>query len=135
LNKIYGRTYLQKIFFLIENELFTDLDFNYIKYNYGPFSKDLHLSVNELIKKGLVEERTIYSGEHETHLFELTKKGKIYADQISQQNKNKYKKIDKFCDKFRNHSPSELLRYVYSNYPSWGFALKPFLHEKGFGSF
>jgi hypothetical protein len=34
-DKIYGRTFLQKFFFLIKKELKPDLEINYSKYHYG----------------------------------------------------------------------------------------------------
>ena len=117
---VQGRTYLQKIFFLIEKRLDLGVDLNYIKYHYGPFSRELMDYVNNLSEKGLLEEKTLnLGGPYETHTFELTKKGKIAAEKIGKNSNIQRKKIEEFCDKFRSHSPSELLRFVYDKYPQW----------------
>ena len=109
---VHGRTYLQKIFFLIEKEVGLGIDLNYIKYHYGPFSRELMNYVNEMGEKGLLEEKTLNSGDpYETHTFELTKRGEIEAKKTGKISNAQRKKIEEFCGKFRSHSPSELLRF------------------------
>jgi uncharacterized protein YwgA len=115
--RVYGRTYMQKLFFLIENELFRDMDLNYIKYHYGPFSRDLAKHVEELKTKGFMKEIINISNGHEGHCYELTKKGQLQIQKII--NKSDSKRLQEFCDKFKQYTPSELLRYVYSKYPEW----------------
>ncbi|MFC1697111.1 hypothetical protein ACFL1H_02160 [Nanoarchaeota archaeon] len=121
LGKIPGRTYLQKLFFLIERELFPklDLNLNYIKYHYGPFSKNLQVMVDSLKKKHMISEVNISSGEHATHFYLLTTDGKDKVEIIAEKEPKITKEIKSFCDRFQNHSPSELLRFVYARYPDW----------------
>ena len=114
---VYGRTYIQKLFFLIENELFKNMDLNYVKYHYGPFSRDLAVQVENLKDKGLIEEKISVSRGHKGHCYKLTKKGKLQAKQLLKTTNSK--KLNVFCKRFKNYTPSELLRFVYSKYPEW----------------
>ena len=117
---VYGGTFIQKLFFLIENELFTDLDLNYIKYHYGPFSRDLRNDVDELVEQGLIRESINISHGHEGHCYELTAKGKNEIQSITDSiDKKKVKELQEFCSQYINYKPSELLRLVYSKYPDW----------------
>lgn len=59
-NRINGITRLEKLLFLIEQEWdyesYVDERFNFIAYNYGPYSKEVYETVDILKQAGLVEE-------------------------------------------------------------------------------
>lgn len=118
---IYGRTYFQKLFFLIQNELLEDLDFGYIKYHYGPFSEELNKLINGLVREGLVQESiSVSKQKNVVHCYRLSKRFSKEVEKIIRGiNKNELEKLKKFCDEYDNYTPSELLKYVYLNYPEW----------------
>ena len=52
LEKIWGRTYLQKFLYLLNREVFNEKLFDYEPYKYGPFCSDINeviFSVHNLI--------------------------------------------------------------------------------------
>jgi len=120
LGYIYGRTYIQKLFFLIENELFKNINLNYIKYRYGPFSRTLRNEIENLNRTNLLNESTNTFNGHEGHCFQLSFKGKNEVKKIKQKYlDSEIMKLIEFCRKFQNYSPSDILRYVYAEYPQW----------------
>lgn len=116
---VYGRTYMQKLFFLIEKELFNRIDLNYVKYHYGPYSRLLRDGIQLMISDGFIKESISISDGHEGHCYELTTKGKKHFDNLKITEINSASKLSSFCNKYKHYSPSEILRLVYSKYPSW----------------
>ena len=120
IGRVYGRTFIQKLFFLIENELLTDLDLNYIKYHYGPFSRDLRDSLNILVEQNLVSVSINMSNGNIGYCYQLTPKGEEALKNIkTSMDEKTFKKLQDFCSEYKRYSPSELLRLVYSKYPEW----------------
>lgn len=118
LNTIYGKTFLQKIIYVIKNEL--DLEsFSYDAYFYGPYSKELSMDLTELIKRGVINEKIkILKNGAECYVYSLTKEGKEYAEKnIKKIDEALKKKIDTICFRFSNFTPTQLLKYVYEKYP------------------
>ncbi|MBT3304412.1 DUF4065 domain-containing protein [Candidatus Woesearchaeota archaeon] len=116
---VYGRTFIQKLFFLIENELFKDMDLNYIKYHYGPYSTELRDAVEALKRKELIKDVCIIMDGHVGHCYELTEKGKHKFTSLDTKTSRVASKLNSFCDRYKEYKPSELLRLVYSKYPLW----------------
>jgi uncharacterized protein YwgA len=116
---VYGRTYMQKIFFLIEKELLTDIDLNFIKYHYGPYSRFLRDSIEDLKNRDLIKDEISFNDGHVGHCFKLTKKGQLVFIKLKNKDDLTIKKLYSFCDRFNEYTPSELLRFVYSKYPDW----------------
>ena len=117
--KVYGKTYLQKLLFIIKNELKLK-EFDYDAYFYGPYSKDLNDDVSELIEEGLInEEIQVLKNDNECYIYSLTNQGKDYFEQkISTSVDTAIKdQIDKICSRFSNFTPTQLLKYVYQIYP------------------
>lgn len=118
-NEIYGRTYIQKLLYIIEKEskLFK-LDYN--AYFYGPYSKELNEDMIELVQEELLKEdvKSLKNGV-ECYVYSLTKKGQKFFEEVSNKNispelKNK---IEEICNRFRSFTPTQLLKYVYQVYP------------------
>ncbi len=119
ISKIHGRTYLQKLIFIIQNELKIS-KFNYDAYFYGPYSKELNDEMAELVKSGLLKEtiQTMKDGT-EYYSYSLTPQGeKYYMEQIEKNIDAKLKeKIEEICNRFRSFTPTQLLKFVYQLYP------------------
>jgi len=117
---IYGRTYLQKFFFLMDREKKINYDLNFIKYHYGPFSRELRDRLKFLVKEKLIKESINITQGNIGHCYQLTDSSKIHIkDIIKNKNKKFVKELETFCRKYEHYSPSELLRLVYSKYPEW----------------
>jgi len=119
--KIYGKTFLQKFFFLLQHEQIPDLKFNYIKYLYGPYSEDLNNLTKEFIKLNLMNESIgLTRSANFLHVYSLTKDGELEAEKIKILIDEKLLiKIESFCSKFKELTPSQILKYVYEKYPEW----------------
>jgi len=81
LRVIRGRTRFQKIIFLLKHKNKIDLDYNFIPYYYGPYSRDLQLAINLLEAAGFVQV-VPESGNLYAHC--LTTEGRSVAKQIEQ---------------------------------------------------
>ena len=120
LNKVYGRTFLQKFFFLLKNEQERDMKVRFTKYHYGPFSMDIVNITNQLIIEGKVIEKGLKCKKSEGHYYELSENGEKEAKKIeSKTNIHELKEFKMFCEKYKNYSPTELLKLVYIKYPEW----------------
>lgn len=118
---IYGRTFFQKLFFLMEKELFQEQKFCFIKYYYGPFSRELNDAVNKLVEENIIEEtKVITRGMHVGHCFQLPQSVSDNINKVtSGLSATETRKIRAFCEIYAHYSPSELLRHVYLKYPEW----------------
>jgi len=119
LGMVYGRTYLQKLLFIIRKEL--QIGFDYEEYHYGPFSRELNNCINALVKGGLIEESVMQTKANDCYVYRLTDSGKEAARKTPNKNSDNFKKkeILEICERFRGFKPTDLLRYVYQKYPDW----------------
>jgi len=113
-NEIYGRTYIQKMFFVFKEQLEIKF-FNYFNYKFGPFSQELNQAVSELADSGYVQERRI--GDY--YMYSITEKGKRAAKKQTNLSYIQKNKIRQFCSyaKERRWKSGDLLGYVYRKYP------------------
>ncbi len=118
--EIWGRTYLQKFMFLLNREKFKDKLFKFSPYRYGPFSSELSNMMIDWETIGIIVEKSEKTKGLETaYRYILTEKGKNIAGRIFENNltaKERKDLID-YTNKFKRHSATELLKYVYKKYP------------------
>lgn len=127
---IEGRTRLQKMVFLMQKELeqrdqlgAIRLEYDFIPYDYGPFSKGLYDDLDAMIDQEFVEdtEEPLQSGKVK-YIYEIEDDGEVLVDseketwsdadaimQLAQEIKEEY----------NNMLLSELIEYVYSEYPEY----------------
>ena len=126
---IEGRTRLQKLVFLLEQELkgrahpvVDGQDYEFIAYDYGPFSKSLYDDLDELDEKGLVREveETMDDGQVK-YDYELTEDGReAVEDRLMSGDAEKVRELaQEFKDEYNDVLLSELIEYVYSKYPAY----------------
>ncbi len=119
--KIEGKTKFQKMMFLAQKENKLSKEFEFIKYNYGPYSFELTKDVETLEKEGFLtiekEEFTTdnkFSGKR--FMFQLTKKGEKFV----KDNKNDFeidsKIINETVKKWNKKPMGDIIKYVYSKY-------------------
>ncbi len=119
MGKIVGRTKLQKTVYLLEREkkITTGLDFKI--YLYGPFSKDLNNEVDRLISENLIQVNLLitHSGD-KCYEYNISEKGRKVALKILDiLPKAIREKFVEHASKFNSMTPTEIVQYVYSNYP------------------
>lgn len=126
---VEGRTRLQKMVFLLQQELVEcdrmaeGLEYEFIPYDYGPFSKELYDDLDTMIDEDLVDdtEEPLSSGEVK-YVYEIEDEGEEvvdsqYADEeegaeilaLAQEIKERYNDV----------LLSDLIEQVYSEYPHY----------------
>jgi uncharacterized protein YwgA len=88
-----NRIRLQKLVVIAKYKHKYDFSFKFIKYLHGPYSLNLQIFVDDLIKNGLVEESKKNTNEYEYKLTELGKK--LFSEIKGTVKKNDLKKLEK----------------------------------------
>lgn len=121
--KIEGKTKLQKMVFLGKEEEGVDLGFEFIKYNYGPYSFELTQALDSLQTIELIEVTTESSNITDSNgfvnkkiIYQITDKGKNLADLESEKFKEVIEKIKLLVQKWNNVPRDKIVEYVYSKY-------------------
>jgi len=124
--RIDGRTRLQKLVFLAQEETSTELpsEYTFIPYDYGPFSANLLHEVDELKKEGYITERKVTLTDGEKYVYELTDAGKQAVSNVRSEfdaeDAKTIKDAANFTKSMFNDLPiSRLLEYVYNQYPEY----------------
>lgn len=118
--EIYGRTYIQKLIFLLNKELYSDSRFKYTYYKFGPYSSEVNLEISNLIKENIISEKEQISSHSNNigYKYSLTDPGKKECEKsFNNLNKKTQNCITEYVEKFSNYRPTEILKYVYEKYP------------------
>ncbi|MBW2974901.1 hypothetical protein KY366_04250 [Candidatus Woesearchaeota archaeon] len=113
MKEIHGKTFIQKLFYILSRQIKGLALFEYFPYNYGPFSKELNQSVNQLIIEGYIQERKV--GDY--FLYQITDKGKKEAKSQKNIGEKEQKAILQLCKHVKHYTPRQILEYVYRKYP------------------
>lgn len=117
---VNGRTRMQKLIFLIERKLDSN-EYNFIPYDYGPFSKELYKDIDDLISEKYIEE--IHEKFEGDILFKyrLTPDGKKLIRKLLQspEIKKKFHTIEKVKSNYCYLNLHELIEKVYAEYPEY----------------
>lgn len=123
-NRIDGRTRLQKLVFLAQQRMESEgiQPYDYIAYDYGPFSKELLDALENYEREGLIEiEITQTYDGTDKYIYSLTSKGveNLKEDLDESLDSEDLETIRQVIDKFNKMPISELIDYVYDNHPSY----------------
>jgi len=120
---IHGRTKLQKFVFLLQKQLGDSCpsSYNFIPYDYGPFSKELAEDMTELQDEGFVEKREIVMGNKVEHRYKITDDGHRELEHLkSEFNIGDTAQVsEELVGKWNKNSLRRLISYVYSKYPRY----------------
>ena len=124
---VEGRTRLQKLLFLTQKELEDQGDpiewgYPFRPYDYGPFAKELYSDLDQLRRRGFVEEREQYFDDNVIQYdYILTKNGREYInEELGKESSTKLIETAKDVKKEFNDIPlRRLIDYVYSEYPEY----------------
>ena len=104
-----------------------NLGFNFIPYDYGPYSSILQTDIDGLIGYGLIEEEPKKDrlGKY-MYRYEITEKGKMLVDKLLTESRyakyklnEPYKLLTEIKYDINNKDLDLLLREVYANYPEY----------------
>jgi len=125
-NRINGRTRLQKLVFLAQQETSGSLpgEYSFIPYDYGPFSANLLHEVDDLKEDNLVEEQQVRGPNGKKYIYELTETGKeelsAESDNTNGDDIESIQDAAQYTEEMFNNMPiTRLLEYVYNNYPEY----------------
>jgi len=110
---IYGKTFIQKLFYIFKMQVPGLNLFEYIPYNYGPFSKELNQAVNELIEEEFIQEKR----KGDCFLYQITEEGRKEAKKQKCINAKEKNAVIQICKLVQSFTPRRILEYVYEKYP------------------
>lgn len=126
---IEGRTRLQKLVFLMQKRLeeagedpLQSDDYEFVPYDYGPFSKELYDDLDATIARGMVEGREEDLGEDKVKYdYEIQDQGKQWVgDQLSKEEAQRILELaEEIKDEYGEVNLSDLIDEVYSRYPKY----------------
>jgi len=127
-NRIHGRTRLQKLVFLAQQRMESEgiQPYEYIAYDYGPFSKELLDALEKYERKGLIEIEVTqtYDGT-DKYIYSLTSKGvdnfevNLEESPDSEELETIRQVSSEVISRFNKMPISELIDYVYDNHPGY----------------
>ena len=136
--RIDGITRLEKLVFLIENELkpqWLDESADFISHHFGPFSAKVYDAVDVLNAASMISdsaapstspedsweaEYIIGEDQYATRNFELTPRGREYYNALLQDlPKGVEEQISAFKSRFAGAPLRQLIRYVYQRFPDY----------------
>jgi uncharacterized protein YwgA len=128
-SQIDGRTRLQKLVFLLEQNLndtsaasLDSSDYNFIPYDYGPFSKELYDDLDSLEEHGLieVEEEPMADGKVK-YVYRLTGQGRSWVrGQLADSSADTTHSLaESLASEYEDMLLSELIDEVYAEYPEY----------------
>ena len=119
--EIEGKTKLQKLIFLGKTEHQLPMDFEFNKYNYGPYSFSLSDELNVLQSLELISVKTEYFDsndqfEGKVHKYSLSVKGKEYVAKIKSMNLKFIESSKEVISKWNSKPLGNIIKHVYSKY-------------------
>ena len=117
--KIVGKTKIQKLFYLLEREQKINIGVPFTVYLYGPFSRQLNKEVEILEHDGVLQCIPNSTYSHDVYYeYNISDNGMKKAMKLWESLPTDVKeKIIKHVSKFNSMTPTEIVNYVYDNYP------------------
>jgi len=126
---IEGRTRLQKMVFLLEQELKEQPErpidgdgYNFIPYDYGPFSRSLYDDIDWMSEEGLVNDSKEEMEDGQVkYNYEITEQGKEFVEnQLPTQEGQLISELARNIEgEYNDVLLSNLIEEVYSEYPEY----------------
>jgi len=126
---VSGRTRLQKMVFMTQQEFGGDVSdllgsnsYDFIPYDYGPFSKGLYADLDDLVDAGLIEEIEKQYDKGVLYKYQLTKAGREHLEeQVNQQTsvRELIQVARTYKQRYNSMSLDDVIDEVYSEYPEY----------------
>lgn len=118
-----GITRLQKLVFLTQQENDFESEYDFMAYDYGPYSKQLYDALDKLEERDLIAKDTEYTRSgNEKYIYSLTEEGEQAAERYLYDDTGSSALVDaasEICDQFNDKTLEHLLQYVYNEYPDF----------------
>lgn len=118
-----GRTRLQKLAFLSQQESKGKIDYDFHKAPFGPLSYDLYSIMENLDEMGLIAEDTDYTDSgNEVVLYRITEEGEKFLDLVSDSgilDKELKSAVDRVFQQYGDMPYVELLDKVHEDFPEY----------------
>ena len=126
---IEGRTRLQKLVFLMQKQLeetgenpLQSQNYEFIAYDYGPFSKELYEDLDATIERNMVESEQESIGEDkDKYVYEIKTDGEQWVEnQLSKEAAQRILTLaEEIKEEYGSVYLSDLIDEVYSQYPEY----------------
>ena len=126
---IEGRTRLQKLVFLMQKQLeeadedpLESGDYEFVAYDYGPFSKELYDDLDESMERDMVDSETEPVDEDkDKYVYEIRDNGEQWVEtQLSKEEAQRILELaEDIKEEYGDIYLSELIDEVYSRYPEY----------------
>ncbi|MDO8538351.1 MAG: hypothetical protein Q7S21_05695 [archaeon] len=123
---ITGKTKLQKMVYLLNEEEHVKTEHNFSLYTYGPYSFELTNDLEMLEQfKYLKVDKVLFpsNGEYvgKEYCYKITEEGKKFIkDNIDKLTKEEIEHMKKVLKNWNSRSLNEIIKYVYSKYVTKG---------------
>lgn len=121
--EVDGRTRMQKLIFLIQQEFDTDPPgtYHYIPYDYGPFAKKLYEDLDYLEDRDFIKEKKDSTDEGKVkYRYELTEHGEHQLGNWPDEDLRRVLDMaEEIKTEFNDVNLLDLLDYVYTKYPAY----------------
>ena len=112
---IIGRKRFQKLMYLAKHKYDIEVPFVFVRYLYGPYSREMQRVLDNLVTNGLIKEDKIIGNEGIVeYKYSLTNRGK-FAISIISFNVKEEEKIKKFIEKYKYKSTKDIVKEVYEH--------------------
>ena len=112
LKSTINKVKLQKILFLMKEELGLDIPANFKQFKYSPYSIDIDKALKELEKRGDIEINVVTNKKDDIYTEEEINAFKKYKIDLPEEDLG-------YLDKLIFMSTTELLTYVYIKFPQY----------------
>ena len=118
---IDGRTRLQKLVLLAQKESQEDLpsEYDFTPYDYGPFSEQLLHDLDDMKRKGWIDETIEPLPNGKKYRYELTPQGEEQLVDGTEESNTIQKIAEDIEGTFNDMPISRLLEHVYNKYPKY----------------
>lgn len=121
--EVNGRTRLQKLAFLLQEEELQQDAYNFIKYDYGPFSKELLDDLEDLEDKGVlkINKTRTFSG-NKRYDYSVDSGAEEFLEVLAQANDDVEQiteSAERVVRQYGDMSVREIVEHVYDKYPEY----------------
>ena len=121
---ISGKTRLQKLVFLLQEEFKVPFGYKFEPYHLGPLSFELQAEMDWLVNRGIAVEYIVELNPSEgirRYDYTLSEWGRDYFEKVVEPNlpQEVKEKISKGVEEWGTKSLQEILDYVHRRYPSY----------------
>jgi hypothetical protein len=112
---------IQKAMFLFregaQSHFGQDQFYNFVPYQFGPFSQDIYYDLEALERRALVQIERDEVGKRRAYV--ITPQGREFASQMRREDRRAYGYLGNLTRWVTRKSFTELLRYIYRRWPEY----------------